>query len=113
NINNKAYLFNLVINMNKRKSLFQFKKPIFLIAIGATCALLILFGTKQERTIDFNTEVKPIINTKCISCHGGVKSQGEFSLLFREEALAVTESGKPAIIPGDPDHSEMIRRLTV
>lgn len=106
-------MFNLVINMNKRKSLFQFKKPIFLIAIGATCALLILFGTKQERTIDFNTEVKPIINTKCISCHGGVKSQGEFSLLFREEALAVTESGKPAIIPGDPDHSEMIRRLTV
>ncbi|RYG03582.1 MAG: DUF1553 domain-containing protein, partial [Chitinophagaceae bacterium] len=58
-----------------------------------------------------NTEVKPIINSKCISCHGGVKREGGFSLLFRSEAVAKTESGKPAIIPGDPGASEMIRRL--
>lgn len=63
--------------------------------------------------IDYNTEVKPILNKKCISCHGGVKKKGGFSLLFREEALAPTESGKPAIIPGDPGASDMIRRLTI
>jgi hypothetical protein len=62
--------------------------------------------------VDFNTQVKPIINRHCITCHGGVRAKGNFSLLFREEAFAKTESGKPAIIPGDPDHSEMIRRLT-
>ncbi len=62
--------------------------------------------------VDFNTQVKPIINRKCISCHGGVRAKGGFSLLFKEEAFAPTESGKPAIIPGDPDHSEMIKRLT-
>jgi len=33
-------------------------------------------------------------------------------LLFRSEALANTESGKPAIIPGRPDQSELIRRIT-
>jgi hypothetical protein len=62
--------------------------------------------------IDFNTDVKPIFNKKCISCHGGVKKKGGFSLLFPQEALAATESGKPAIVPGDPDASEMIKRLT-
>lgn len=62
--------------------------------------------------VDFNTQVKPIINRHCITCHGGVRAKGNFSLLFREEAFAKTESGKPAIIAGDPDHSEMIRRLT-
>jgi len=62
--------------------------------------------------VDFNTQVKPIINRKCIICHGGVRAKGGFSLLFREEAFAPTESGKPAIIAGDPDHSEMIRRLS-
>ncbi len=61
--------------------------------------------------IDYNTQVKPIFNKKCISCHGGVKQKSGFSLLFRSEALGKTESGKPAIVPGDPDHSEMIRRL--
>lgn len=63
--------------------------------------------------VDFNTQVKPIINRKCITCHGGVRAKGGFSLLFQQEALAKTASGKPAIIPGDPDHSEMIRRLTL
>jgi hypothetical protein len=63
--------------------------------------------------IDFNTEIKPIINKNCISCHGGVKRQANFSLLFRSEALQKTKSGKYAIVPGDPDHSEMIRRVTL
>lgn len=64
-------------------------------------------------TVDYNTEVKPIFNKKCITCHGGVKRQSGFSLLFRSEALAVNKSGKAAIIPGDPSHSELIRRLTL
>lgn len=67
----------------------------------------------SEKKVDFNADVKPILNKKCISCHGGVKQSGGFSVLFREEALAKTESGKPAIIPGKPDESEFIRRLTV
>ena len=54
-----------------------------------------------------------MFNKKCITCHGGVKKQGGFSVLFREEALAKTKSGKRAIIPGDPENSEMIRRLTL
>jgi len=65
-----------------------------------------------ERRVDFNTEVKPIINAKCITCHGGVRAKGGFSLLFREDVFAKTESGRPAIVPGDPDHSEMIRRIS-
>lgn len=67
-------------------------------------------GCKEEK-VDFSTQVKPILNKRCISCHGGVKQNGGFSVLFREEALDTTESGKYAIVPGDPDHSEMIRRI--
>jgi hypothetical protein len=55
--------------------------------------------------IDFNSQVKPILNNKCIACHGGVKREANFSLLFRQEALAIAESGKKAIVPGDPNHS--------
>lgn len=61
--------------------------------------------------VDFSTQIKPILNAKCISCHGGVKKSGGFSLLFEEEAFATTESGKPAIIPGDASGSEFIKRL--
>jgi hypothetical protein len=61
--------------------------------------------------IDFNSQVKPILNNKCIACHGGVKREANFSLLFRQEALAIAESGKKAIVPGDPNHSELVRRI--
>jgi hypothetical protein len=79
-------------------------------AIGIVLSLWIT-GCKEER-IDFNTQVKPILNKRCISCHGGVKRNAEFSLLFRHEALDTAESGKLAIVPGEPGQSEMIRRLT-
>lgn len=65
----------------------------------------------QEEKIDFNAQIKPILNKNCIVCHGGVKRNGGFSLLFRQDALDTIESGKLAIVPGHPDKSEMIRRL--
>jgi hypothetical protein len=70
----------------------------------------IVMGCQKEK-IDFSSQVKPILNKRCISCHGGVKQNAGFSVLFPEEALDTTESGKYAIVPGDPKHSEMVRRI--
>lgn len=84
--------------------------------ITSLTILLGIFGYAyllSSDNVDFNTEVKPLLNKKCISCHGGVKQKGGFSLLFREEALAIGESGRAGIVPGDPDQSELIRRLTL
>ena len=93
------------------KTFLQRKLWLALVALAG----IVLLGTRLivPSKIDFNTDVKPIFNKKCITCHGGVRRKSGFSLLFRSEALAPNESGKPAIIPGDPDHSEMIRRLTL
>ncbi|MEO6314155.1 MAG: DUF1553 domain-containing protein [Chitinophagaceae bacterium] len=88
----------------------QKKSVLIIVALVAGVAVY-LFSIRAQK-IDYNTQVKPIFNKNCITCHGGVRRKAGFSLLFRSEALANTESGKPAIIPGDPEHSEMIRRLT-
>ena len=83
--------------------------------IVVTVFIVLLVGTilvmTWEEKVDFNTEIKPILNKHCISCHGGVKKNGGFSVLFQEEAMAATESGKPAIKPGNPSKSELIARL--
>ncbi|GAB3565942.1 hypothetical protein GCM10027578_14290 [Spirosoma luteolum] len=68
-----------------------------------------LFGTR----VDYNTQIKPLLNKHCIACHGGVKKAGDFSLLFEQEALAPAKSGRRAIVPGDAEGSELIRRLTL
>ncbi|HUQ67416.1 MAG TPA: DUF1553 domain-containing protein, partial [Flavitalea sp.] len=76
------------------------------------CAFALAHFTTSEKEVEFSADVKPIINKKCIICHGGVRAKAGFSLLFRDLALAKTESGKPAIIPGDPNASELMRRIS-
>src|SRR5258708_24721060 len=88
-------------------------KARFLIAAGLLILVISWLLISSRKPIEFNTQVKPILNKNCITCHGGVRQQADFSLLFRSQALANTKSGRPAIIPGDPDHSEMIRRLSL
>ncbi|MDN3687737.1 DUF1553 domain-containing protein [Cyclobacterium jeungdonense] len=74
-------------------------------------ALAIYWSWPKDDLISYNRDIRPIVNQKCISCHGGVKQSGGFSLLFESDAKMPTESGKPAIIPGDADASEMLTRL--
>ncbi|MGN6437174.1 MAG: DUF1553 domain-containing protein [Agriterribacter sp.] len=88
------------------------KKKLLVVSVVLIAALIVTTSLIGHKRVDFSSEVKPLFNKKCISCHGGVKKEGGFSVLFREEALDTTEGGTPAIIPGNPDKSEMIRRLT-
>ncbi|MDP4131442.1 MAG: c-type cytochrome domain-containing protein, partial [Bacteroidota bacterium] len=89
------------------------KKKVLLLTISLVLIAVLVIYSTINHPVDYITQVKPILNKNCITCHGGVKRLSNFSLLFRSEALAKNKSGKPAIIPGDPDHSEMIRRLTL
>ncbi len=66
----------------------------------------------EDESISYSKDIKPILNKKCLRCHGGIKKQGGFSLLFEEEAFANTESGKPAIIPGNAKKSELVKRIS-
>ena len=88
-------------------------KKVLLAIVVMFLAVLIFAVSIRRKPIDFTTQVKPILNKNCITCHGGVRQKGGFSLLFRDEALATLKSGKSAIIPGDPDRSEMIRRINL
>ncbi len=76
-----------------------------------------LFGgiaaAASAQTIDFNTHIRPILNQNCTSCHGGVKAAGDISFIYRETATKVGKKSKrPVIVPGKPDESELIARIT-
>ncbi len=66
-----------------------------------------------EQQVSFNRDIRPIFNRSCIGCHGGVRQSGQFSVQFPEEALGKAASGKFAIVPGSPDRSELIRRISL
>ena len=83
--------------------------------IGSPCATrvfaLLLLGSAAQAKIDFAHDVRPILNAHCTACHGGVKEAGEVSFIYRDKALGRGESGKPIVVPGDPDASEMMVRV--
>src|SRR5690606_1628311 len=88
------------------------KKSVLLLLPAALVVFISIWVSNRPEEISYNRDIRPIVNAKCISCHGGVKQSGGFSLLFEEEAKRPSESGKLAIVPGDSKNSEMIKRLS-
>jgi hypothetical protein len=72
-------------------------------------------GAAVAAPLGFNRDVRPILSKSCLACHGPDAAHGRMGGLrldLREDALKGGESGRAAIIPGDPEASEMIRRIT-
>lgn len=61
--------------------------------------------------VDFTREVEPLLATRCVACHGPGRSAGGVALHSREAALRGGSSGSHTIVPGQPEQSELIRRL--
>jgi len=70
------------------------------------------FYAEARSTVNFNQQIRPLLNANCIKCHGGVKETGKLNLLFHDSALKGGKSGRPAVVPGKPEESELIARLT-
>lgn len=63
--------------------------------------------------IDFARDVRPILSNHCWSCHGPDEAtrQAKRRLDRRDTAIAKSESGQFAIVPGQPATSELVARI--
>ena len=62
--------------------------------------------------IDFNRQIRPILAQSCFACHGLDEPKSDLRLDFSEFAYEGGKSGRPAIVPGKPEQSEVILRVT-
>jgi hypothetical protein len=65
-------------------------------------------------SVDYNWDVRPILSQNCFNCHGNSIRKAGLRLDQAETAYAeLPESpGHHAIVPGKPEASELIRRIT-
>ena len=87
----------------------------FILAVAAVSAWPIAsshFHKIPQNTVEFSRDIQPILNQNCVACHGGVRQKNGVSFIFREEALGTGKSGRPTIVPGKPDASELMARVT-
>ncbi|MCA9036465.1 MAG: c-type cytochrome, partial [Planctomycetaceae bacterium] len=72
-------------------------------------------GIGQEesgiRQVDFASEVLPILQRRCLECHGPDAREGGFRLTSRDDLLLRNDSGEPSIVSGKSRASELVRRI--
>src|SRR5262245_42201902 len=57
--------------------------------------------------VDFSKEIKPILEARCVNCHGRGRDKGDFKIDTRETLLQGGGSG-PAIVVGKSAESYLI-----
>jgi hypothetical protein len=67
--------------------------------------------SRAGQNVDYLRQIKPLVAEKCLACHGALKQKGTLRL---DTAALARKGGKhgPAIVPGDPENSLLVERIT-
>lgn len=68
-------------------------------------------GRGEETRVDFEKQIKPLLATHCVKCHGPEKQKGNLRLDTKADAFAPSESGKPSIVPHDAAGSLLVHLI--
>src|SRR5437870_3413022 len=63
-----------------------------------------------SKTVDFEKDIKPLLEGTCLKCHSGEKPKGKYSLETRANMLKESDEG-PNVIPGKSAKSPLIHNV--
>lgn len=86
--------------------------PSRIFAVAAFSLSFMTAPLAAAEPIDFEKQIKPILERSCLKCHNESRAKGELRLETAALALEGGDSG-PAIVPGKPDESALYERITL
>ncbi|MEE2886809.1 MAG: DUF1549 domain-containing protein [Planctomycetota bacterium] len=74
------------------------------------CLALTQLGAQK---LEYNRDIRPLLADRCYRCHGPDKQQRKAGLRLDLATSATTaRKGRTAIVPGHPERSELVARIT-
>ena len=73
--------------------------------------LLLPSAARADAPVSFDRQIRPILAKQCLGCHQPSSRQADLSLASYDELIKGGRKGSP-IVPGNPDQSLLISRLT-
>ena len=105
-----------MVSLEKGKKL-SYDQPCTMIMnfptfLYASLCLTIPPLASAKPSVDFTKDVRPLLSEYCFHCHGPDKSTREANLRLDTQEGAFKDLGDySAIVPGQPDESELVFRL--
>ena len=81
-------------------------------AVSLTLANLLLPAAPASAAVDFARDIQPVLETRCLECHNPGKVKGKLLMDTLANLVKGGEKG-PAIVAGQPEKGEMIKRITL
>jgi formylglycine-generating enzyme required for sulfatase activity len=89
------------------------KQNTRIVCLLLCCEAIVLVNDSPSRAaVDFEKEIKPIIEAACLHCHNESKAEGDLRLDSYAAATAPGERG-PSIVPHNPDKSPFYTRTVL
>jgi hypothetical protein len=65
-----------------------------------------------SEAVDFDKEIRPLLQEHCVECHGAEKQKGGYRLDAKSIALTGGDNHAPNIIPGKASHSPLVKFIS-
>ena len=88
---------------------------MLLIVVGISIYYFTNGQVKKEKPISYNKDIRPLLSDRCFSCHGPDVNKMKAGLRLDKPEVAFAElvknKGHYAIVPWNPEKSELIKRI--